>query len=192
MESFYSQFEHPTGVLGWIVGGLMSIETRERNAWAVSMLDLRPTDTVLEIGFGPGTAIALAARTARLVAGIDHSEVMLHQASNLNSRAIRAGRVELRIGTAENLPYQSAMFDKVYAVNSLHIWPDKAAALAEICRVLKPEGSIAIFEQPFRGDAGEAAQKTFALLTEAGFKQLRMVEKDMKPIATVGVLGQKA
>src|ERR1700750_2396976 len=98
MESFYAQFEHPTGVLGWLVGILMGWETRERNAWAVCALQLQPTDNVLEIGFGPGNAIAEAAKTARFVAGIDHSEVMLRQASQLNARAIHEGRVELKRG----------------------------------------------------------------------------------------------
>jgi ubiquinone/menaquinone biosynthesis C-methylase UbiE len=189
MQSFYAQFEYPKGILGWLVGMLMAIETRERNAWAVSMLYLQPTDSVLEIGFGPGSAIAEAARIARFVAGIDHSEVMLHQASNLNARAIRERRVELQRGTAEHLPYPSATFDKVFAVNSLQIWSDKMVALQEIRRVLKPDGHIAIFEQPFRGDPHEAAQKNFALLTEAGFKQLTITEKSMKPTPTVCVEG---
>ena len=35
MESFYAQFEHPTGIFGWFVGMFMAMETRERNAWAV-------------------------------------------------------------------------------------------------------------------------------------------------------------
>lgn len=189
MQSFYEQFEYPSGLMGWLVGLLMAVETRERNAWAVSELHLRPYDSVLEIGFGPGSAIAEAAKTARFVAGIDHSEVMMHQASNLNSRAIREGRVELQRGTVEHLPYPAASFDKVFAVNSLQIWPDKLAALRQIRRVLKPDGRIAIFEQPFRGNPQEAAQKNIALLAEAGFKQLAITEKDMKPVATTCVQG---
>jgi ubiquinone/menaquinone biosynthesis C-methylase UbiE len=189
MQSFYAQFEYPKGRLGWLVGWLMAIETRERNAWAVSMLRLQPTDRILEIGFGPGSAIAEAAKTAHFVAGIDHSEVMLRQASNFKARAIRQGHVELQLGTADHLPYPSATFDIVFAINSLHIWSDKTAALKEIRRVLKPEGRIAIFEQPFRGDPHEAGQKTFAILSEAGFKRLNVTEKPMKPVATVCVEG---
>ena len=189
MQSFYEQFEYPNGIMGWLVGWLMAVETRERNAWAVSELHLRPTDNVLEIGFGPGSAIAEAAKTARFVAGVDHSAVMLHQASNLNARAIREGRVQLQRGTVEHLPYPTASFDKVFAVNSLQIWPEKPAALQEIRRVLKPDGRIHIFEQPFRGDPQEAAQKNFAALAEAGFKQLTITEKDMKPVATTCVQG---
>jgi hypothetical protein len=63
------------------------------------------------------------------------------------------------------------------------------AALQEIRQVLKPGGCIAIYEQPFRGDPHEAAQKNFARLAEAGFKQLTITEKAMKPDATVCVQG---
>jgi ubiquinone/menaquinone biosynthesis C-methylase UbiE len=191
MESFYAQFEHPTGLLGWFVGMLMGWETRERNAWAVSALQLQSTDSVLEIGFGPGNAIAEAAKTARFVAGIDHSDIMLHQASQLNARAIREGRVEVKRGTAESLPYAASTFDKVFAVNSLFIWPDKTAALSEICRVLKPGGHIAIIDQPFRGDPHEAAQHSHEILAATGFKQITVTEKAMKPVATVCVQGVK-
>lgn len=52
---------------------------RRRNAWVVSLLDVQPADHVLEIGFGPGMAIAEARRIgpAGHVYGVDHSQVML-------------------------------------------------------------------------------------------------------------------
>jgi len=55
----------------------------------------RPTDRVLEIGFGPGLAIAeLAGRAGRgRVYGIDHSDVMVHRASRRNRAAIRTLRL---------------------------------------------------------------------------------------------------
>jgi ubiquinone/menaquinone biosynthesis C-methylase UbiE len=47
---------------------------RRRNRWVVSLLGIRPADQVLEIGFGPGLAIAELARAgAGHVYGIDHS-----------------------------------------------------------------------------------------------------------------------
>jgi ubiquinone/menaquinone biosynthesis C-methylase UbiE len=168
MQSFCAQFEYPRGFLGWLVGLLMAVENRERNAWAVTMLNLQPVDSVLEIGFGPGLAVQQASNVARFVAGIDRSAVMVQQASKRNARAIRAGRVELRQGAAQKLPYPSATFDKVFAVNSLHSWSDQAAGLAEVQRVLKPLGN---------GDSGEAGRKTVALLTEVGFRRISVTEK---------------
>ena len=79
------------------------------------------SNKVLEIGFGPGIAIREAAARASggLVCGVGHSEVMLGQARRRNAEAIRVGRVDLRLGTAERLPSFDAAFDKVLAVNSM-------------------------------------------------------------------------
>jgi ubiquinone/menaquinone biosynthesis C-methylase UbiE len=60
----------------------------------VCLLDVRPTDRVLEIGFGPGLAIAELARriTRGRVYGIDHSAVMVRQAGKRNAAAVHAQR----------------------------------------------------------------------------------------------------
>lgn len=187
MQSFNQQFGHPKGLMGRFVGAVMAIENRERNTWAVSRLDLQSTDTVLEIGFGPGLAIHEAAQLARLVAGIDQSEVMLGQAARRNRHLIQAGRVELRQGTSEQIPYPDQFFDKVFAINSFHHWSNPMAGLVEVLRVLKPGGMITIFEQPHRGDPQESKRETLRLLTEAGFKQINATEKAMKPTATICV-----
>jgi protein-L-isoaspartate O-methyltransferase len=47
---------------GWVMAHRRSNRLRDR--WAVSLLDVHPTDRVLEIGFGPGVAIAELARRA--------------------------------------------------------------------------------------------------------------------------------
>src|SRR5262245_8870791 len=92
---------------------------RKRNAWAVSLLDLQPDDRVLEIGYGPGLAIRELSRIAHAgyVCGVDHSELMLRQASRRNADAIRHGVVDLRLGSVDALPAFDAAFDKILAVN---------------------------------------------------------------------------
>src|SRR3712207_9441128 len=66
---------------------------RRRNAWAVSLLDVRPEDRVLEIGFGPGLAIRELGRLARkgYVCGIDHSELMLRRGKRVNYEGPKHG-----------------------------------------------------------------------------------------------------
>jgi ubiquinone/menaquinone biosynthesis C-methylase UbiE len=118
----------------------MAVENRERIAWAVMLLGVQPADHVLEIGFGPGIAIERLASIVHLVAGVDVSEVMVAQASRRNAAAIRAGRVDLTQGSAGNLPYLDQQFDRVLAINSLHIWSAPQTGLHEIHRVLKPGG----------------------------------------------------
>src|SRR5581483_1162474 len=107
MRSFNSQFAHPQGIPGRLAGAIMALENRGRNRWAISLLELKPTDRVLEIGFGPGWAIAEMHKmvTKGRVAGVDASETLVRQAARRNALAIRTGRVELQHAPATELPF---------------------------------------------------------------------------------------
>jgi ubiquinone/menaquinone biosynthesis C-methylase UbiE len=196
IAAFMSQFKYPQGFLGGVAGWLMALKNRERNAWAVGLLDLQRSDHVLEIGFGPGWAIQqMAARaTTGFVAGVDPSEVMVRQASRRNAAALRAGRVELRQSFNAPLPYGDARFDKVLAVNSMQFWPDALAGLQEVRRVLKPGGRVVITVQPMwaktdaeaRAVGVDLAEK----LTQAGFQRVRLETLPLKPLVS-SVIGIK-
>src|SRR5262249_2554216 len=123
-----SQFHRPHGFGGRAAGWVMAHRgsNRKRNVWAAGLLDVQPTDRVLQMGCGPGVAIQQLARraTSGLVVGVDHSELMVRHARKRNAAAVRAGRVDLRLGSAEDLPAFDERFDKVLAVNSLMFWDD--------------------------------------------------------------------
>lgn len=121
-----SQFMHPRGLPGRLAGWEMALRpsNRKRNAWAVSLMDVQPSDRVLEIGFGPGIAVREIARRATRgqVVGIDRSAVMRAQAARRNAAAIRSGRVSLTVAPVEDLPGFGRPFDKVLAVNNMGFW----------------------------------------------------------------------
>jgi SAM-dependent methyltransferase len=198
MTSVVAQFHRPHGVGGRAAGWFMAHRgsNRKRNVWAAGLLDVQPDDRVLEIGFGPGIAIeAMARRATRgLVAGVDHSEVMVRQATRRNASAVRAGRVDLRLGTAEDLPAFDAPFDKILAVNSLMFWDAPGARLKELGDLLRPGGQIAIAYQP-RGPgstdetAARAGREIADHLATAGFTDVRVETLPLKPTAVVCVLG---
>lgn len=146
MEGKIGQPGRPRGLVGQIVGYIMSWYNQPENEWTVSLLDAQPTDRILEIGFGPGLAIRYASKLATegLIAGIDWSETMLKAAARRNAATIRAGRVELKQGDVATVPYSDNSFDKVMAINSIYFWSSPLAGLREIHRVLKPNGRIAI------------------------------------------------
>jgi SAM-dependent methyltransferase len=133
-------------MLGRLIGRVMARETAAVNEAAVELLELRPTDHVLEVGFGHGATMArvAAAVSGGLVAGVDPSEEMCRMAARLNRRGIDAGQVELRRGTAEALPYPNAAFDKVLAVHTVYFWANLGPPLREIARVLKPGGQLVL------------------------------------------------
>jgi ubiquinone/menaquinone biosynthesis C-methylase UbiE len=195
-DQIVKQFAKPTGVFGALVGHAMAFKNRERSEWVASLLDLKPGERVLEIGFGPGTDIARASRAAAFVAGADHSEAMLQQASRRNHDAIREGRVELKLGAAAQLPYPDSQFDCVFAINSAQFWKDLPKPLAEIVRVLKPGGRILLAVQPRNKGATEetARQVGFGVskaLTAAGFEDVYCEFREMRPVSTAAVLGRR-
>jgi ubiquinone/menaquinone biosynthesis C-methylase UbiE len=171
-------------------------KNRERNLWTIGLLDIQRDDRVLEIGFGPGVAIRALSKivSAGLVAGIDHSEVMVRQAQNRNAAAIREGRVDVRLGSVSSLPAFDELFDKCFAINTIQFWDERVERLKGLRRLLKPGGLIAITEEPrFSGATDESAQEIgqefVAALTKAGFSQVRLETKQMKPVSAVCVLG---
>ena len=201
LETVVRQFHRPTGFAGRAAGWVMATRgsNRKRNVWAVGLLDVQPDDRVLEIGFGPGVAIAeLARRTPRgLVCGIDHSEVMVRQATRRNAAAARAGRVDLRLGSVAQLPADVEPFDKVLAVNNAMMWDDPVQRLRDLRALMRPGGRIAIALQP-RGPgasdetADRAAVEISEQLTTAGFSDLRVETLDLQPTRVVCVLGTNA
>lgn len=191
------QFGRPTGLFGRVAGWIMAHRSsnRRRNAWVVSLLDVRPDDRVLELGFGPGLAIEQLSRRAvdGYVCGIDHSDVMVRQATKRNARAIERGRVHLRLGSVEDLPAFETGFDKVLAVNAMLFWAEPVERLRELRQVLRRGGRIAIAFQPRGAGAGDQAaartgEKIAAALTDAGFTSVRIETLTLKP-AVVCVLG---
>jgi SAM-dependent methyltransferase len=195
-----AQFGRPTGLPGRIAGWIMAYRTsnRRRNAWAVSLLDVQRDDRVLETGFGPGIAIrALSARAPEgYVYELDHSAVMVQQASRRNAEGVRRGQVELRLGSAETLPAFETPFDKILAVNAALSWERPVELLRNLRRVLRIGGRIAVAFQPRGpGATGEVAaakgQELVAALRYAGFSRVRLETLELKP-AVVCALGVNA
>ena len=147
MKALKKHPRKPEGGMGNEVGAAMAHFNMSAIAFTIECLQIQPNDHLLEIGFGPGEAIAEAVRLTPngYIAGIDHSAAMLKMAEERNHRAIMQEHVELTLGDARKLPYEDESFDTVFAVNVFHFWPDPTRELAECRRVLKPGGRIAFF-----------------------------------------------
>jgi SAM-dependent methyltransferase len=198
-QAIVQQFGHPRGLLGAIAGLIMRIRpsNRTRNMRTVDLLDVRPEDRVLELGFGPGLAVQRVAELASRgkVVGIDHSEQMLRQAKRRNARAIQEGRVELLLGSAERLPDLPIRFDKVFAVNVYAFWSKPVTVLEHLRGIMEPGGKIALTFQPRRrGATGEdtrrGAERMAASLRDAGFVEVRVELLPMDPVDAACVIGR--
>lgn len=192
------QLRHPSGLLGRLVGLLLAHENDERVDWAVQQLHIQPEDRVLEIGFGPGDCIEEVAALASCgyVAGVEVSDVMIEQAHSRNATAIEAGRVDLRSGDVRNLPFDAAMFDKVFTINSINIWDDQQQGLREVHRVLGDDGTITVIEHPpsqitKKAEIQARGAAIVQAVEQAGFRDVRAVYGKLKQGLAVCVQAHK-
>jgi SAM-dependent methyltransferase len=114
-------------------------------------LGLQPGDLLLDLGCGAGRhAFESARRGARTVA-LDRSAADLKDVAGLFAAMAAGGEIPTGAGTlaattngdACRLPFPDGTFDRVIASEVLEHVPDDAAALSELCRVLRPGGTLA-------------------------------------------------
>jgi SAM-dependent methyltransferase len=148
-ETVGRQFARPRGLLGQFAARLMRRGNAPLNLWMVEILKVGPQHRILEVGFGPGVALAelLARASDGFVAGVDASELMVRHARYRHADAIAARRLEVRQGDVSSLPYDDATFDKVCGTHVIYFWPDAVATVQELRRVLRPGGTLALAYQ---------------------------------------------
>ena len=128
---------------------------------------LPPGATVVDIGSGAGMDLLLAARhvgpRGRAI-GVDMTEAMRDRARR-GAAACGLAQVEIREGEATALPVETGSVDVVISNGVLNLVAEKAAAIAEIRRVLKPGGRVQIADIVLGVELPEEARKDIDLWT---------------------------
>jgi ubiquinone/menaquinone biosynthesis C-methylase UbiE len=138
--------QSPSGFMGKLFGKLMEWTNVGAYRKAIETLNPAPNERFLEIGFGTGllAEMLLLASSKNFVAGVDPTSTMVKTAINrLSDRGLR-DRSDLREGTDESLPWNDNHFDAIIAIHCFQFWKDPDCSIAEIGRVLRPEGRIII------------------------------------------------
>jgi demethylmenaquinone methyltransferase/2-methoxy-6-polyprenyl-1,4-benzoquinol methylase len=113
----------------------------------VSRIDTRPESVVLDVATGTAAvAIELARRYGCEVVGIDQSPEMLAEGRARVARAGLDARINLKEARAEELPFPNERFDALTFTYLLRYVDDPAATLAELARVVRPGGRVAMLE----------------------------------------------
>jgi ubiquinone/menaquinone biosynthesis C-methylase UbiE len=138
---------------GAALGMIASLETRGHTAGYLRVVgnlidatELRPGERVLEVGCGTGVLDRwLARRTGRAnrIMGVDINAYLLREAAMLVQREGLADTIEFRQGNAENLPFADEHFGVVMSSTVIQ-WADADRMLAEMVRVTKPGGRVAV------------------------------------------------
>jgi ubiquinone/menaquinone biosynthesis C-methylase UbiE len=133
-----SPFAHPRGLRGRFAGRIMAVTNARCSREVAALVPLRPGQSVLEVGYGPGVLLAALERRPerpRLL-GVDPSSEMARLARR------RAPGADLSTGSAAATGLADGSVDHVVSVNTVAIWPDLDAGLDELRRVVRPGGSV--------------------------------------------------
>jgi demethylmenaquinone methyltransferase / 2-methoxy-6-polyprenyl-1,4-benzoquinol methylase len=118
--------------------------------WRQAMVDavvVGAPRSVLDVATGPaGVALQLAARTSARVTGVDLTAQMLRAGATNVANSPHAGRVDLVLARAEQLPFPDASFDALTFTYLLRYVAAPAETLKELARVVKPGGVVASLE----------------------------------------------
>lgn len=104
--------------------------------YALDLIRLKPTDTLLDVGCGTGYFISLAAPSGADITGFDATAPFIEAAKQRNPG------VTFLTGEMEELPFADNSFDFVTGFNSFQYAADVSNALKEARRVLKPQGKL--------------------------------------------------
>jgi arsenite methyltransferase len=166
----------------------------------ISLAHLKPGESVLDLGSGGGLDCFLAARQVGEeghVIGVDMTPEMLARARS-HAERLKSRNVEFREGFLEALPVDDGSVDVIVSNCVINLAPDKPRVFAEMFRVLKPGGRIAVSDMvtnhPLPAKAPEAQQDWCACqagalerreyidkLGKAGFDDIR-VEPNLEAV----------
>jgi ubiquinone/menaquinone biosynthesis C-methylase UbiE len=132
--------------LSWLVDN--SIRRRYMRP-VLDWVGIRPGERVLELGPGPGVFTVDAAQRVGPEGWLIAVDIQPKMVAQVEERVREAGltNVETHVASAYDLPLDDESINRAFLVTVLPEIPDRARALAELRRVLKPDGVLSITEE---------------------------------------------
>lgn len=173
-----NQCQKPTGLLGRFVLRNMNARHSKVTDWGLSHISVDKHYTILDVGCGGGRTVSKLAALASQgkVYGIDYSPDSVAVARKTNKQSIGTGHVKIIEASVSQLPFDENTFDLATAVETHFWWPDIAAGMTEIFRVLKPGGTLTIVAEVYKGAQTKMARLVEKYMPVTGMKFLTIDE----------------
>ena len=150
LSKIFSNTRKPEGFFGkMMVNGMNGGGHAQMANWALSSVQIKEDDQILDIGCGGGANIARLLQRAPkgVVQGIDYSSVSVAKSSKVNAKAIAEGRCKVQEASVVKLPFGESNFDLVTAFETVYFWPEIEKCFAGVRRTLKVGGCFVIVNE---------------------------------------------
>lgn len=165
--------------------------------WGLTHARIGESFAILDVGCGGGATVGKLARIAPngAIYGVDYAAGSVAVARKTNAALIAAGRARIEQAAVSHLPFADATFDLVTAIETQYYWPDLVKDMREILRVLKPNGTLLITAETYKGGRTDKYQRPIMkllggahldvaaqreLFSAAGYEDIQIFEEKQK------------
>jgi len=144
LKELASQLSHPKGENGIATAKSMNVANDNMIRNVINQIDIFDSINILEIGPGNGLHIKyLFEKNPNInYIGIDVSELMVQEATKLNSEFTNNGKAIFELTDGEIIEKENNSINAIFTVNTLYFWKNPKQYLQELFRVLKNDGQL--------------------------------------------------
>ena len=146
LQAIASQLKHPTGEKGIEMGNMMNETNINMTHHSIRNLQIQSGDKILELGHGNAGHVEFLFEQAQNLKyyGLEMSELMYQEARQINRNFVSQKQAFFSLYDGNKIPFEDALFSKVFTVNTIYFWENPEQLLLEIYRVLQSKGILCI------------------------------------------------
>ena len=146
LQAIASQLKLPTGEKGIEIGNMMNETNINMTRHSIQNLNISNENKILELGHGNAGHVEFLFEQAENLKyyGLEMSELMFQEARQTNRNFVSQKQAFFSLYDGNKIPFENDFFDKIFTVNTIYFWQKPEELLAEIYRVLKPNGNFCL------------------------------------------------